>query len=47
MLSIALALLATIGLLTRMVLEEQFLVAAYPEYAEYMRRAKRLVPFLL
>lgn len=47
MLSILLALSVTTGLVTRMVLEEQFLVTAYPEYFEYMRRAKRLVPFVL
>ncbi len=46
-LSILLALSVTTGLVTRMVLEEQFLVTAYPEYFEYMRRAKRLVPFVL
>lgn len=45
-LSVALALLVTAGLALRMVLEEQFLVAAYPEYSGYMRHAKRLVPFI-
>lgn len=44
--SVSLALAVTAGLLMRMVLEEQFLVTAYPEYLEYMRRAKRLVPFV-
>jgi protein-S-isoprenylcysteine O-methyltransferase Ste14 len=44
-LSIALALSVTIGLVLRMVIEEQFLVTAYPEYSEYMRHAKRLIPF--
>ena len=45
--SIVLALLVTIGLVARMLLEEQYLITAYPEYSEYMRRAKRLVPFIL
>ena len=45
-LSVSLALAVTAGLVVRMVLEEQFLVTAYPEYSEYMRRAKRLVPFV-
>lgn len=45
-LSIALALTVTIGLVVRMVIEEQFLVTAYPEYPEYMRHAKRLIPFV-
>ena len=44
--SVSLALAVTAGLVVRMVLEEQFLVTAYPEYVEYMRRAKRLVPFV-
>jgi protein-S-isoprenylcysteine O-methyltransferase Ste14 len=46
-LSIVLALSVTIGLVARMVLEEQFLITAYPEYSEYMRHAKRLIPFIL
>lgn len=44
--SIAMALSVTAGLVLRMVLEEQFLVAAYPEYSGYMRHARRLVPFI-
>ena len=45
-LSIALALAVTIGLAARMILEEQFLSTAYPAYSEYMRHAKRIVPFV-
>ena len=45
-LSIALAFAVTVGLVVRMVLEEQFLVTFYPEYSEYMRHAKRLIPFI-
>ncbi len=45
-LSIALALTVTIGLVVRMVIEEQFLVSAYPDYTEYMHQAKRLIPFV-
>ncbi len=44
---IALAVAVTLGLFTRMLLEEQFLRESYPEYAEYARRAKRLVPFVV
>ena len=44
--SVSLALAVTAGLVGRMVLEEQFLVTAYPEYLEYMRHAKRVVPFV-
>lgn len=39
--------LVTLGLVARMVLEEQFLRAAYPEYVEYCRRAKRVIPFVV
>jgi protein-S-isoprenylcysteine O-methyltransferase Ste14 len=45
-LSIALAVMVTIGLVARMVIEEQFLVTAYPEYSEYKRHAKCLIPFI-
>jgi protein-S-isoprenylcysteine O-methyltransferase Ste14 len=44
--ALALAGLATLGLVTRMLLEERFLTATYPEYSEYARRAKRFVPFV-
>lgn len=46
-LAICLAVAITLGLLLRMLLEESFLLATYPEYPQYMRRAKRFVPFLL
>ena len=36
----------TIGLFTRMILEEKALNKAYPEYTEYSKRAKRLIPFI-
>lgn len=45
-LPVALAAAATLGLFARMLIEERFLRAAYPDYREYARRAKRLVPFL-
>ena len=35
----------TVGLFTRMLLEEKELKKAYPEYEEYSKRAKRLIPF--
>jgi len=46
-LPIALATAVTFGLFTRMLLEERFLRVVYPEYVEYARRAKRLVPFVV
>ena len=45
--AIAAAVVVALCLIIRMLLEEHFLVAAYPEYKEYSRRAKRLIPFLL
>lgn len=39
-------LLITAGMFIRMLLEEMELNRAYPEYAEYSKRAKRLIPFI-
>jgi len=36
----------TVGLFIRMLLEEKALNKVYPEYAEYSKRAKRLIPFI-
>jgi protein-S-isoprenylcysteine O-methyltransferase Ste14 len=44
--SVAAAGVVTLALLTRMLLEEQALYATYPEYGEYARRAKRIIPFV-
>ena len=41
---IAFAVLATLATVTRMLAEERLLRAAYPEYAEYAARTKRVVP---
>jgi protein-S-isoprenylcysteine O-methyltransferase Ste14 len=46
-LSIACALLILAGAFVRMLSEERLLVERYPEYREYMRRVKRVVPFLV
>jgi protein-S-isoprenylcysteine O-methyltransferase Ste14 len=45
-LPIALAALVTIGLFTRMLIEERFLLEAYPAYADCANKAKRLLPFV-
>ena len=42
----AAAALVTAGLVARMLTEEKFLKTAYPEYADYMKRTFRLVPFV-
>jgi protein-S-isoprenylcysteine O-methyltransferase Ste14 len=38
--------LITGGLFVRMIMEEKSLLATYPEYDSYRKRAKRLIPFL-
>ena len=43
---LALAATITLGLLARMLIEERFLIHAYPEYPTYARKAKRLIPFV-
>ncbi len=44
--SAGLALLVFAGALLRMVLEERFLFAHYPGYADYASRTKRMLPFV-
>jgi protein-S-isoprenylcysteine O-methyltransferase Ste14 len=39
--------LITIGAITRMLIEERMLVERYPEYRDYMRRTRRVVPFVV
>jgi len=46
-LSLGAAAVVTAGLVARMLLEERFLRAAYPDYEEYARRTKRVIPFVL
>ena len=38
--------LITVGMFIRLLLEEKALIKMYPEYAEYSKQAKRLVPFV-
>jgi len=47
LLSILTGIVVTAATVVRMGAEEQLVVAAYPEYAEYARRTKRLIPFVL
>jgi protein-S-isoprenylcysteine O-methyltransferase Ste14 len=44
--AVAGAALVTIGAALRMWMEEQLLVARYPEYRAYMARVKRFVPYV-
>ena len=45
--SILTAIVSTAALAVRMGAEEALVTEAYPEYAEYSRRTKRLIPFVL
>lgn len=45
--ALAAAGVVTVGLVARMLLEERFLRETYPEYADYARRAKRVIPFVV
>lgn len=46
-LGILLAIVATAAIAVRIGTEEALVVERYPEYAEYARRTKRLIPFVL
>ena len=39
--------LITAGAVMRMLLEERMLAARYPEYRDYMRRTRRVVPYVV
>ena len=39
--------LITAGAIARMLMEEQMLARRYPEYRDYMRRTRRVVPYLV
>jgi len=44
--SVALGILLLLGALIRMICEEQLIKQKYPEYVEYAKVTKRMVPFL-
>ncbi|HEX5474770.1 MAG TPA: methyltransferase [Vicinamibacterales bacterium] len=45
--SVVAGVLVTAGAATRMLLEESYLVKTYPEYRPYMRRTRRVVPYVV
>ena len=45
--SVAGGALITAGAIARMVMEERMLVTRYPEYRDYMRRTRRVVPYVM
>ena len=44
--AIAFAMLVTIGAIARMLCEEYLLVQQYPDYVEYAKSTKRMIPFV-
>ena len=46
-LSVLTGIVATAALAVRAVAEEELVLDVYPEYAEYARRTKRVIPFVL
>jgi protein-S-isoprenylcysteine O-methyltransferase Ste14 len=46
-LSVLIAIVATAATAVRIGAEEDLVVETYPEYAEYARRTKRIIPFVL
>ena len=44
--AIAVAILVVLSLVVRILLEEQFLRAAYPDYEDYSKTTKRIIPFV-
>jgi protein-S-isoprenylcysteine O-methyltransferase Ste14 len=43
---VGLACLVSLGIAIRVVTEEQLVAVQYPEYREYAKRTKRLIPFV-
>jgi len=46
LLSVGLGIVLLLGALVRMMCEEQLVKQKYPEYVEYMKVTKRMVPYL-
>lgn len=47
LLGVLLAIVATAAVAVRIGSEERLVVASYPEYADYARRTRRIIPFVL
>ena len=47
LMTVAIGLIVTGVVAIRIVTEEQFLRARYPDYAEYSRQTKRIIPFII
>jgi protein-S-isoprenylcysteine O-methyltransferase Ste14 len=45
--TIVIGLLVTAVIVVRIITEEQFLRTRYPEYADYARRTRRIIPYLI
>jgi len=47
LITVAIGLIVTGVIAIRIVVEEQFLRARYPDYAEYSRKTRRIIPFIV
>jgi protein-S-isoprenylcysteine O-methyltransferase Ste14 len=47
LITVAVGLIVTGAIAIRIVTEEEFLRARYPDYTEYSRRTKRIIPFII
>ena len=47
LITVVIGLIVTGVVAIRIVIEEQFLRACYPDYAEYSRQTKRIIPFII
>jgi protein-S-isoprenylcysteine O-methyltransferase Ste14 len=47
LITVAIGLIVTGVIAIRIVFEEQFLRARYPDYAEYSRKTRRIIPFII
>ena len=45
--TVAIGLIVTGVIAIRIVFEEQFLRARYPDYTEYSRKTRRIIPFII
>jgi protein-S-isoprenylcysteine O-methyltransferase Ste14 len=47
LITVVIGLIVTSVIIVRVVTEEQFLRARYPDYAEYSRQTRRIIPFII
>jgi protein-S-isoprenylcysteine O-methyltransferase Ste14 len=47
LITLALAILISVCMITRALMEEKYLSVTYPDYAAYAKRTKRFIPFII